>query len=216
MLGHGPEAWHPNPAFFYENGGGPMMDLGPYYITALVHLLGPAKSVSGNTSAGFNQRICGHEDKKGEKIPVEVPTHFSGTINFQNGAVITVVMSFDVWGHKHPCFELYGTEGSMSLPNPNSFGGPVEILRSKQKEWISTPLSHGYTDNYRSIGLADMAYAIQSGRKNRCSGELATHVLEIMSTFEKSSNAGKRIDLQTTCAQPNALPLDLVEGQLDT
>lgn len=215
FLGHGPEGWHPNPAFFYQRGGGPMLDLGPYYITALVHLLGPARSVTAVTSKGFPTRLATCKEHFGEELPVEVSTHNAGIIEFENGALITVVISFDVWAHKHTNIELYGTEGSLRVPDPNGFGGPVEIKRADNPEWQPNTLCNPYHENSRSIGAADMAYGIRTGRAHRCSGELACHVLEIMEAFDRSSQAGARVVLETTCAQPAALPLGLPKGMLD-
>jgi len=219
FMGYGPERYyHPSPKFFFEKGGGPMFDLGPYYITALVNLLGPAKRVCAITTKAFEERIAGPQALiKREKLPVEVPTHLTGVIEFQNGAVISVITSFDVWKHTHSPIEIYGTEGSLFVPDPNTFGGPVKLAKGGVAGPVISecPLSHIYTENSRSIGAADMAYAMQSGRKHRCSGALAFHVLEIMESFEKSSLAGKHIELATTCERPAALPLGLQDGLLD-
>lgn len=219
FMGYGPERYyHPSPRFFFEKGGGPMFDLGPYYITALVNLLGPAKRVCAVTTRAFTEREAGPQALiKREKLPVEAPTHLAGVIEFQNGAVISVITSFDVWKHTHSPIEIYGAEGSLFVPDPNTFGGPVRLARGGvQNVTISEcPLSHIYTESYRSIGAADMAYSMQFGRKHRCSGALAFHVLEIMEAFEKSSLAGKHIELSTTCERPAALPLGLQDGLLD-
>ncbi|MDD5599926.1 MAG: Gfo/Idh/MocA family oxidoreductase, partial [Victivallaceae bacterium] len=190
IMGCGPERYyHKAPAFFYEYGGGPMFDLGVYYLTALINLLGPAKGVSAMVSKGFEFRVTGPQGiNPYEKLPVEVPTHYSGTIEFRNGALITLLSSFDVWAHQHKPIEIYGTHGSLEVPNPNTFGGPVRLAVGDQRtiEWSDCPVTHQYTDNMRSIGAADMAKAISTGRKHRASGELAFHVLEIMEAFEKS------------------------------
>ena len=215
MMGHGPEAWHPNPAFFYKFGGGPMFDMGPYYITALIHLLGPVKRVSAITSKAYEERIATSEAKFGEKLPVEIPTHYSGSLEFVSGAVVSMTISFDVWGHNNPKIEIHGTEGSMSVPDPNSFSGDVKVFKPGAEDWATVPHSHKYADNMRSIGVADMAYSILSGRKHRCNGEMAYHALDIMHSFEESSEKGKAIDLQSTCDQPAPLPSDLIEGLLD-
>lgn len=214
FMGHGPEAWHPNPAFFYELGGGPMFDLGPYYLTALVHLLGPVKRLCAMTTKGFEERIAGHESIRGKKLPVEVPTNYSGVLEFHNGAIINMITSFDVWGHGHSPIELYGTEGSMKVPDPNTFGGPVTIKRERG-DWIENCLSHIYAENSRSIGAADMAYALRTGRKHRCNGDLAFHVLDIMHTFEDSYREQRFIELESTCEQPAPLPTGLMAGFLD-
>lgn len=214
MLGAGPEKWHPNPKFFYEYGGGPMLDMGPYYITALVHLLGPVKSVTAVTGRGFAERISGPGTGR-MHIPVEVVTHNAGVLEFQSGAIITVTISFDVQRHGHSPIELYGSEGSLQVPDPNTFGGPVKVFRCGYENWVEAPLSHIYTQNSRSIGAVDMAYAIQSGRKHRASGELAAHVLEVMLAFEESGKAGAKVAIKNKCTQPAPLPVGLEEGLLD-
>ena len=219
VMGCGPERYyHKAPAFFYELGGGPMFDLGVYYLTALVNLLGPAKGVSALVGKGFEYRVTGPQGLNPyEKLPVEVPTHYSGTIEFQNGTLITLLSSFDIWKHQHNPIEIYGTHGSLLVPDPNTFGGPVKVAIGDQQgvEWSDCPITHQYTGSMRSIGAADMAKAIKTGRKHRASGELAFHVLEIMEAFEKSSNARKYVELESTCEQPAAMPVGLRLGDLD-
>lgn len=219
VMGCGPERYyHKAPAFFYELGGGPMFDLGVYYLTALVNLLGPAKGVSALVTKGFDYRVTGPQGLKPyEKLPVNVPTHYSGTIEFQNGTLITLLSSFDTWKHSHKPIEIYGTHGSLQVPDPNTFGGPVRVAIGDQRavEWSDCPITHQYTEQMRSIGAADMAKAIKTGRKHRASGELAFHVLDIMESFEKSSNTRKYIELESTCEQPAAMPVGLRLGDLD-
>lgn len=215
VMGRGPEKWA-NAPFFYDIGGGPMLDLGPYYITALVNLLGPAKSVTAMTFRGAKTRKCGPASVPPFKeYPVNVNTHQAGLVEFQCGAVITVIASFEVYKHQHNPIEIYGSQGSLVVPDPNTFGGPVKVFKPGYTEWVEAPLSHGYVENSRSIGAADMAYAIQKKRSHRASGELANHVLEVMMAFDKSSAAGKKITLKTTCERPAALPLGLEAGLLD-
>ena len=221
VLERGPEDW-PQAPFFYDYGAGPMLDLGPYYITALVNMLGPAESVTAVTAKGFETRTYGPEVadeykdkyKPFDQYPVNVTTHLTGIIKFKCGAIITVITSFDCYNHGHSPIEIYGTEGSMQVPDPNIFGGKIRIFKPGYEDWKEIPLTHGYTENSRSIGAADMAYALRSGRPHRANGELANHVLEIMLSFDKSSEAGKEIILQTTCARPEALPLGLTPGML--
>ena len=215
LMSQGPESWHPNPAFFYLEGAGPMFDMGPYYMTALVHLLGPVKKVSAITSKPFELRIATCKEEFGKQLKVKIPTHYSGALEFHSGAVITVTISFDVHSHGHSPIELYGTEGSLKIPDPNTFGGPVELYTAATKEWKSQNLSHPYADNMRSIGAADLAYAILGKRKHRTSGALAYHVLEIMHAFEKSSTTGRHVAIKSKPAQPTALPLGLIPGRLD-
>lgn len=214
MTGHGPEGWHPNPHFFYQRGGGPMFDMGPYYLTALVMLLGPATRVTGSARISFPERIATSEARRGERIPVEVPTHVAGVIDFASGAVGTLVTSFDVWGANLPRIEIYGSEGSLSVPDPNTHGGPVRVLRAESREWVEVPLTH--SDKVaRGIGPADMAYAITSGRPHRCSGEMAYHVLDLMHAFHDASESGRHVEIKSTCERPAPLPLGLLPGTLD-
>ncbi len=217
LMGRGPESWHPNPAFFYETGAGPMFDMGPYYITALIHLLGPVKRVSAITSRAYESRIATCKEHFGKMLPVEVPTHYSGSLEFHSGAVVTVTISFDVHRHGHAPMELYGTEGSLKAPDPNTFGGPVELWTSSTKEWSRQSFSHPYLTNVRSIGAADLAYSILSGgkRPHRASGALAYHALEVMHAFEKSSVSGASVEIQSQPGKPAPLPLGLIEGRLE-
>lgn len=217
MLGHGHESWHPDPEFYYQAGGGPMFDMGPYYLTALVNLLGPVKRVTGSARISFPERTITSEKKRGKKIEVEVPTHVAGIMDFAGGAVGTIVTSFDVWGHTLPFIEVHGSLASLSVPNPNSFGGPVRIRAGHDPEgaWRDVPLTHVYTDNWRGIGVADMARALLSGRQHRANGALAYHVLEMMHAFHDASAAGVHVNLESTCRRPDALPVGLHEGTLD-
>ena len=213
VMGRGPEKWPHAPAF-YDFGAGPMLDLGPYYITALINLLGPAKSVTAVTCKGAETRVGGSETVP-HVYPINVSTHLSGMVEFESGVVITVISSFEVYKHGHSPIEIYGSEGTLQVPDPNTFGGPVKVFRNGYEDWVSAPLSHIYTENARSIGVADMAYAMQSGRAHRASGELANHALEIMLAFDKSSQLKKTIELTTTCKRPVALPVGLEHGELD-
>jgi len=212
MCGHGHESWHPNPAFYYDIGGGPMFDMGPYYVTALVNILGPAKRVAAVTSKGFDERIATSEAAKGLRIPVNTPTHLAGTIEFANGAVVTMIMSFDMWRHGLPCIELYGTEGSIRVPDPNGFGGTVSVSKARE-DWQEVPLA--FPNNARMIGVIDMAQAIRSGRPHRANGELAYHVLEVMASFEQSSVTGRHVEMSTQIERPAAMALGLAEWEID-
>lgn len=214
MVGHGPESWHPNPFFYYDVGGGPMFDMGPYYLTALVNLLGPIARVTGSTRASFNERTATSKQWNGTKIPVHTTTHLTGTLDFTTGAIATIIMSFDVWAHKLPIIEIYGSEGTLAVPDPNTFGGAIRLW--KQGEWTEIPFTHP-TEVGRGTGVADMAYAIRSGRPHRASGELAYHVLDVMASFDESSQAGQHVAIASaaTTAQPAALPAGLPIGVLD-
>ena len=214
MMGHGHESWHPAPEFYYKRGGGPLFDMGPYYITALVNALGPVRRVAAITSKGFEQRTITSKPKNGEKIEVEVDTHTAGTLEFHNGAVVTVVMSFDVWHHSNRNIEIHGSHKSISCPDPNGFGGKV-ALNGANRTWDSVELTHANHENSRSIGLADMCVGIRTGREHRANGELAFHVLEIMDAFGKSSDSGQHIEISSKPERPAALPVGLADSELD-
>lgn len=201
----GHEEWHPNPAFYYSAGGGPVLDMGPYYITTLVNLLGPVRRVTAITSRMRTERTIKSEPLKGTKIPVDVSTHVGGTLEFTSGVIITLVVSFDVFHHDHRPIELFGTEGSISVPDPDTFGGQIEIA-SGNKKWTSVATEHPYAgDNYRSLGVADMAQAMRSNRPHRASGELAFHALEVMEALQLSSTHGMHIRIESQPARPAAM-----------
>lgn len=206
MLGHGPESWHPAPEFYYKKGGGPMFDMGPYYLTALVNLVGPVDAVTGAARTSFETRTITSEPLYGTEVTVETPTHVTGTLEFQNGAVGTIITSFDVWASALPRIEIYGTEGSLSVPDPNTFGGPVRLRRAGASEWSELPLSHGHSENSRGLGVADIADAVAASRPHRASGALAAHVLEIMHGIHISSDSGKRYTLEHRGEQPEQIP----------
>ncbi len=215
MTCHGHEGWHPDPEFYYKKGGGPMFDMGPYYLTALLNLLGPIKSVKGSARITFPERTITSEPKHGAKINVEVPTHVAGVIDFHNRTIATIITSFDIWAAQLPRIEIYGSTGSLSVPDPNTFGGPVKILRMGEQEWSTIPLTHGYTDNWRGIGVADMAQALRSKRAHRANGNLCYHVLEAMHAFHTASTEEKTVFLESSCIRPEPLPMGLPEGTLD-
>jgi predicted dehydrogenase len=211
----GHERWHPAPAFYYLAGGGPMLDMGPYYITALVNLLGPVASVAGAASRIRDERLITSEPLSGTRIPVEISTHVAGTLIFASGALVTIAMSFDVARHRHRPIELYGSEGAMSVPDPNYFGGTIELATAK-RDWRPVPTKHIYADgNYRIIGVADMAHAIRLNRPHRASGELAFHVLEVMQAFQQSADGGRHVEIKSRPDRPEMLPLGLRKGALD-
>jgi predicted dehydrogenase len=207
MTNHGHESWHPDPAFYYKPGAGPMLDMGPYYLTALANLLGPAERVTGSARITFPERTITSEPLNGAKIEVEVPTHVAGTVDFTNGAVATVITTFDVWAANLPSIEIYGSEGSLSVPDPNTFGGPVRVWTQESKDWEEVPITKPFSENSRGLGVADMADAIAGNRPASASGELGAHVLEIMHAFGLSSDSGRRINVKTTCERPAALSL---------
>lgn len=206
MLGHGPEGWHPNPDFFYQTGAGPLFDMGPYYVTALVHLLGPVADVSAMTRISFPERTVTSEARYGETIRVKVPTHVAGTLAMQSGPIATMITSFDVWGHNLPRIEIYGSEGTLSVPDPNTFGGPVRLLRAEESTWEEVPLR--LPESRRGIGVADMVLAIRNDTPHRATGELAYHVLDVMHAFYESSDGRRQVAIHSPCTQPAALPVD--------
>jgi predicted dehydrogenase len=212
MLCHGHEHWHPNPAFYYQPGAGPMFDMGPYYLTALINLMGPVRRVTGAARITFPERTITSQPLHGSIITVNTPTHVAGVMEFASGAIGTIVTSFDVHAHELPRIEVYGSEGSISVPDPNGFGGPVRIRRAGAAEWREVPLTHGYSENSRGIGVADMAYALRAGSDHRASGELAYHVLDIMHAFLDSAQQGRHVDLESTCVRPAPLPVGSREG----
>ena len=205
MLNHGMEHWHPDPCFFYQPGAGPMFDIGPYYLTALIAMMGPIRRVTASTRITFPERTVTSEPNFGMKIPVNTPTHIAGIMEFASGAIATLVTSFDVWHHRLPFIEIYGTEGTLSTPDPNRFDGPVYIRQAKDKTWREVPLTHGYTSNVRGLGIADMAYVMRSGHIHRANGEIAYHVLDSIESFMQSATEGRHITLTSTCSRPEPL-----------
>ncbi len=214
VMGHGPEAWHPDPEFFYKFGAGPMMDLGPYYITTLVHLLGAVKRVTGSTQISYPERLIQSQPFYGKKIQVDVPTHVAGVLDFESGAVGTLITSFDVWDATLPRIEIYGSEGTLSVPDPNIFGGTVKVRRAGADAWSEIPHTHS-DDVGRGIGVADTAYALRCGRPQRTSGKLAYHVLDVMSAFAEASESDRHVHLQSRVERPMPLPTGLAAGTLD-
>lgn len=193
MLCPGHESWHPSPEFYYQPGGGPMFDMGPYYLTALITLLGPARRVTGSVSTPRTERLISSQPRAGTVIPVEVPTHVTGVLDFVNGAVATIITSFDIHASTLPPIEIYGTAGSLRVPDPNTFGGPVYLHRAGERKWTNVPLTGGPVQQSRGLGLSEMAEAVKMGSKHRASGELALHVLDMMHAIHESSASGQHI-----------------------
>lgn len=210
MLSHGHESWHPDPAFYYQPGGGPLFDMGPYYLTALVSLLGPIRYVDGAARASFAERTITSQPRRGETIAVEVPTHAAAVLQFVNGAIATLVTSFDVWKSDAPRLEIHGSKGSLSLPDPNGFDGVVRLYRAGEGGWSDMPLIPGYGGNSRGIGVADLAEAIRDGRPHRASGDLTYHVLDVMQAIHEAAADGQRRTIESTCERPRAVTDDLL------
>ncbi len=206
MMSHGHESWHPDPEFYYQVGGGPMFDMGPYYLTALTSLLGAVAEVNGSTRITFPTRTITSAKKYGTLIKVEIPTHVTGLLQFANGAVGTLIMTFDVWRANLPNIEIYGTEGTLSVPDPNSFGGPVRVYTPGHPEWEEIPLTRPFADNSRGLGVADMARAIREGGAARADGALTYHVLDIMHAVHDAAEQKRTIELSSTIERPEPLP----------
>ena len=214
MTGHGPESWHPDPEFFYKFGGGPMLDMGPYYVTALVNLLGGVKRVGGMVSAPFAQRVMGCKEHFGEIIDVEVPTSYYGVMEFQSGVVASLMTSFDIYGARLPIMEIYGSKGTLRVPDPNWFGGPV-VLHTPEGGDVEIPLAFDYPENSRALGLAEMASALEKGRIPRASYKQTLHVLEILTGFERAAARGGYLELTTSYERRAPMATDMPHGVLD-
>ena len=202
MLSHGMEHWHPNPAFFYQAGAGPLMDMGPYYLAALLNLLGPMQRVTASARISFPER----SGKQGS-FPVTTPTHIAAVLDCVAGPVVSLVTSFDVWHSNIPKFEIYGSEGSLSIPAPNMFYGPVLLRSAQADDWQELPLVHSHDSLERSwgIALADFAYAIAHDRPHRASAALGLHALEIMQAILTASSQQQHVLLESRCERPAAL-----------
>jgi len=225
VMGPGMEMWHPNPDFFFLPGGGPILDMGPYYIASLINLIGPVKRVGALTSMAQTSRTITSQPRNGEVIPVKTPTNIQALLEFVSGATVTLTASWDVWSHRHGNIELYGTDGSIFVPDPNFFGGTVEASgRDKEIKalggWdhpfgISNQESpQGPRANYRTAGLADMAAALIEGRDARCSLDRTLHGVDVMTSILKSGAEGRFVDLTTTCTQPAALGIEEAQALL--
>ncbi|WP_046226766.1 Gfo/Idh/MocA family protein [Paenibacillus dauci] len=198
MMGAGPESWHPDPEFFYAQGGGPMFDMGPYYLTALASLLGSMTRVSSSAGIQMPDRVVHSGPKAGTPIRVQTPTHLAGTVDFENGAIATMVTSFDIpGGSQLPRMEIYGTAGTLDIPDPNFFDGDVRLRRAASDEYETLPPVFEPVNNDRGKGVNEMVQAIQENRPHRASGELAYHVLEVMHAFQRSSLEGKHVIIQS-------------------
>ncbi|MFT5625127.1 MAG: putative dehydrogenase [Lentimonas sp.] len=217
VMGHGMEAWHPNPDFFFKPGGGPVLDMGPYYVTNLIQLIGPVKSVAALANRTFPTRTIANGPRNGEVIPVEVATNIHALLEFENGAAVTMATSWDVWTNKHTNMELYGEKASIFVPDPNFFGGEVEIGGADGEIKAIDGWDHPFgvnnfenntKANYRCAGLADMATAIAEGRAHRCNVDVAVHATDVMTSILKSGEERRFINLTTTCDRPAALSPD--------
>jgi predicted dehydrogenase len=200
----GHELWHPAPDFYYQPGGGPLFDMGPYYLTALVTLLGPVITVSAGASRSERTRRIATGPRAQEEVAVNVDTHVAAVLHHAGGAISTVLVSFEVWGTRLPKIEVFGTQGTVAVPDPNIFNGAVEVLGT-DRSWRPVPDSAGYENAGRGFGLAEMALALADNREHRTSGELALHVLDIMESITLAADEGQTRQLTTTVARPAAV-----------
>jgi predicted dehydrogenase len=214
MAGRGHETWHPNPEFYYKKGGGPLFDMGPYYITALTTLLGPVRRVSGSARISLAERTISSQPLAGQQIKVEVDTHVAGVLDFESGPIVSLIMSFDVAGHNLPRLEIYGSEGTLSLPDPNTFGGDVRVFTRSSREWKDVPLAFPHAQNLRGLGVADMASALAHRREHRANERVAYHVLDVMHSLIDSSESSRHEEIKSTMSRPAPLPEGLAASQV--
>jgi predicted dehydrogenase len=203
----GHELWHPAPGFYYQPGGGPLYDMGPYYLTSLVHLLGPIARVSGAARRSTRERVIATGPNAGTVLPVDVDTHVSALLEHESGVSSTVTVSFEVWATRAPQFEVYGSRGTLAVPDPNCFSEPAEVFTATSGKWAVVPESAGFRNAGRGYGLAEMAAAIAAGTPHRASGELAFHVLDIMESILNASASGQVVELSSTVDRPHAVAL---------
>lgn len=216
MMGRGHETWHPSPEFYYEVGGGPMFDMGPYYLTALLNLLGPVKRYAGAASIAIPERTITSQPKYGKKITVETPDHVCGLVEFDNGVVGTIIQSFaTAFATAGPPITIYGTDGTLMVPDPNGFDGAVKVRRPGDEDWVELP--HTFVKGYgRAVGLADMCTALSgSGRPHRCSANQAYAVLDLMEGFLNTSDEGAYRAPDVAYERPAPMPAELPYGTLD-
>jgi len=197
MTSNGMEGWHPDPEGFYKVGGGPMLDMGPYYVTALINLLGAVEYTAGISKIGFPERVMTSQAKFGGVIKVETPTNIMGVLQFASGVSASLYTSFDVQAAQLPIIEIYGSEGTLSVPDPNNFDGPIRLFRPENGSFLEVPIMLGYKENSRGLGLADMAKAIATNRPHRADSQQLLHALEVMTSFNKSSDAKAFVQMQS-------------------
>ncbi|WP_066518804.1 Gfo/Idh/MocA family protein [Curtobacterium ammoniigenes] len=203
----GHERWHPNPAFYYQPGGGPLLDMGPYYITSLVTLFGPIIRVSGLATRSDRPRTVATGPQAGTPIPVAIDTHVTALLEHESGVSSQITVSFEVWATRSPLFEVYGTKGTLAVPDPNRFNDPVEVYTADTAEWRAVPETAGYRDSGRGYGLAELAEALHNNRQPRASGALALHVLDVMESIARAADERSVVTLHTTVERPETVPL---------
>jgi predicted dehydrogenase len=217
VMNHGMENWHPNPSFFFKPGGGPVFDIGPYFITTLINLIGPVRAVAATAQKGFDERIVASAPRKGERIAVETPTTINALLEFHTGAQVNLAASWDVWqhGHANP-IEIYGTEGTMLIPDPNYFsgtisysnkGGDYTALDNADQPFgaLNWPPNERVRANYRMLGVAELIMAAAESREPRCSGRLAAHVVDVMESILLSAAERRFVTIKSTTERPSPL-----------
>jgi predicted dehydrogenase len=225
VLGPGMEMWHPNPDFFFQPGGGPILDMGPYYVNNLVNLIGPVKRVVAMANKAKQERTISNGPRSGEKVPVIVMTNVHAVLEFQSGAQVSLMASWDVWANRHQNMELYGTDGAIFVPDPNFFGGKVEVAGTDKEVHEAEVWDHpltaknynfewGLQANYRGVGLADMMVGVETGRDHRCSLDRSLHTIDVLTSILHSAEEGRAIDIKTTCSQPAALGIEEAKSLL--
>ena len=219
MTCRGPESWHPDPYSFYQPGAGPLFDMGPYYMTTLINLLGRCDKIAGFSTKAHDERVVKNGDKYGEKIPVNIETFVTGSLKFDCGAVVRTLLSFDTYysGAEYAGIVIFGTEGTLWVPDPNGFNGPIKMISAAEGWQIrELPALFPYRDgNYRALGLADMAKSMQTGRRHRCNYEQQIHVLEMMESHLAASREERVVTLTTPYTRPEPMDKNALEGYLD-
>jgi predicted dehydrogenase len=214
FLCRGHETWHPDPEFYYQPGGGPILDMGPYYLTALVSLLGPVRSATGMARASFPERLIESEPKRGQSITVETETHVVGVLEFASGVVANIVTSFDLWAAESS-LEIYGSEGTLRLPDPNNFRGDVLLRRGAGDDWERVDRSEASAGHGRGLGVADLCSAVRDARPHRAHGALAYHVLDALLAVLDAARHGHHAEVDSSCERPAPLPASDVQEWLD-
>lgn len=205
MVCPGHESWHPNPDFYYKQGGGPLLDMGPYYLTVLVNLLGRVKKVTGMAKKSFLKRTITSEPRYGDTIDVEIDTYVKGIMEFENGIIGSIFTTFDVHNSQTPYIEIYGSEGTLELPDPDCFGGEIRLFKKGADSYTIIPTEFPYTENCRGLGVADMAKGIKTGREIRANGNQGLHVLEIMCEIIRSSEEQRFIEIESAYSKPRIM-----------
>ncbi|WP_308016513.1 Gfo/Idh/MocA family protein [Jidongwangia harbinensis] len=209
MTAPGHELWHPDPEFYYRPGGGPLFDMGPYYLTTLVQLLGPVRRVVGLSSRSRAERTIATGPRAGTVFDVEVDTHVAGVLEHESGVLTTLMMSFEISAARLPYVEVYGSAGSLSLPDPNYFTGPVRICTRAAGDWTVLPVGAGYLDGGRGIGIRDLSDALAEDRPHRAGADLALHILDVMESMVDGAGGGPVV-VASQCARP-----ERIDGVID-